>query len=383
MVILISSMTIQTVFGSSIKDLKEDKKGVNNQMEDAKKEIAEAQSKLNVLEDDLVIADRNYQEASEQLAEINRQLTVTEENLQVAEAELVVAEENYDRQYEDLKIRLRVMYEYGEVGYIEVLLGSKNISDFFTRIEYVNAIAGYDKEILDNLFALEQEIEDKIAQIELDKQEIEILQKQQVIKTEQLAQKQKEKETLIKAVETDIAKTEEKLAQLEKSSSDIEALIKAEEKKIAEEEARRAAQSGGNTGSIVNYTGGKLGWPVPGKSYISSGYYVRNSPITGKVEMHTGLDIPAPTGYNILAAESGKVITAGYVNGYGYTVVISHGGGLSTLYGHNSSLVVSVGDTVTRGQVIAKAGSTGMSTGPHCHFEVRVNGKHTDPRPYL
>ncbi|MDD3570484.1 MAG: M23 family metallopeptidase [Lachnospiraceae bacterium] len=100
-------------------------------------------------------------------------------------------------------------------------------------------------------------------------------------------------------------------------------------------------------------------------------------------EFHTGYDIPAPYGSNIVAAEAGTVITASYVRGYGYTVIINHGNGLTTLYGHNSSLVVSVGQTVTRGQVIAKAGSTGNSTGNHCHFEVRVNGSHVSPKGYL
>ena len=144
-----------------------------------------------------------------------------------------------------------------------------------------------------------------------------------------------------------------------------------------------SSSGGGAAMGNVTYTGGQFAWPVPGRSYISSGYGYRNRPIGSGREFHTGYDIPAPTGSNIVAAADGTVITAGYVNGFGYTVMINHGGGLVTLYGHNSKLNVSVGQQVTKGQVVAKCGSTGNSTGPHCHFEVRKNGKHTSPAPYL
>ena len=124
-------------------------------------------------------------------------------------------------------------------------------------------------------------------------------------------------------------------------------------------------------------------WPVPGNYRVSSGYVDRTSPIFGTAEFHTGIDIPANYGTSVVAAADGVVITAGWVNGYGNTVMISHGSGLVTLYGHNSSLVVSKGDSVKKGQTIAKVGSTGYSTGNHCHFEVRKDGDHVDPNIYL
>ena len=178
---------------------------------------------------------------------------------------------------------------------------------------------------------------------------------------------------------------EQKLKTLDSADREITNLIKKAQKE--QEEASRARQNrnqkNNNQSTKFNYTGGKLGWPVPGRSTISSGYGSRTSPIKGKGEFHTGLDIPAPTGTKIYAAESGKVINSGSINGYGYTVIIDHGNGLSTLYGHNSQLKVKVGQKVKRGDVIALAGSTGWSTGPHCHFEVRINGKHTNPWSYL
>lgn len=140
--------------------------------------------------------------------------------------------------------------------------------------------------------------------------------------------------------------------------------------------------------TTVYYTGsGSLGWPVPSRSAssssLSSGFVQRANPVSGRWESHSGYDIPAAYGAPIVAAEGGVVTYAGWMNGYGYTVMISHGGGLTTLYGHNSSLTVSKGQTVSRGQTIAKCGSTGNSTGNHCHFSVLVNGSYVNPASYL
>ena len=124
-------------------------------------------------------------------------------------------------------------------------------------------------------------------------------------------------------------------------------------------------------------------WPVPGRYMLSDVYRARYNPVNGRREFHSGIDIPTPTGSSIVAADGGVVIRASWMNGYGYTVIIDHGNGITTLYGHNSRLVVSAGQRVSRGDVIARAGSTGNSTGPHCHFEVRINGSAVNPAPYV
>ena len=131
------------------------------------------------------------------------------------------------------------------------------------------------------------------------------------------------------------------------------------------------------------YIGGELAWPVPGYTKISSPYGMRTHPITKIYKLHTGVDISAPMGANFVAANDGVVVKAEYNIAYGKMVVIDHGGGISTLYAHGSEILVEVGQTVKRGDAILKVGSTGYSTGPHAHFEVRINGVTTDPLPYI
>ena len=136
-------------------------------------------------------------------------------------------------------------------------------------------------------------------------------------------------------------------------------------------------------GIDTQYIGGELAWPVPGYTRISSKYGMRTHPITGVYKLHTGVDISAPLGANFIAANDGIVTKAGYNSAYGNMVIIDHGGGVSTLYAHGSEILVQVGQVVKRGESILKVGSTGYSTGPHAHFEVRLNGVVTDPMPYI
>ena len=133
----------------------------------------------------------------------------------------------------------------------------------------------------------------------------------------------------------------------------------------------------------AKYIGGELAWPVPGYTRISSKYGMRTHPITGVYKLHTGVDISAPMGANFIAANDGVVTKAGMNSAYGNMVIIDHGGGISTLYAHGSEILVQVGQVVKRGDAVLKVGSTGYSTGPHAHFEVRMDGVVTDPMPYI
>lgn len=280
------------------------------------------------------------------------------------------------------KKRIKFIYENGKFVYIKIILQADNFYDFLKRAEYVNYIIKYDAGLLKKLEENKKIISEKIKEIEEEECKIKNLIEQEKKYKINLEIKVKAKEDFMNKINSDINKYEETLKILAKSDRDIMNLIKKAQKEEAEA-ARLKAKANKQVKFDYKYKGGKLAWPVPGRNIISSGYGSRTSPIKGRGEFHTGLDIPAPTGTNIHAAESGVVINSGVINGYGYAVIINHGNGLSTLYGHNSKLIAKVGQTVKRGDIIALAGSTGYSTGPHCHFEVRINGRHTNPWSYL
>lgn len=368
-----------SVFGTTISNLQNEQEEIEGDIEDAQNVLEEIQSNLSDAQVELSNLDIELSKAESEYNNVKDQLNEAELQLLQAEAELAEAVKVKDTQYETLKTRLAYMYEYGDVSYIEILFGSSSIYDMFNRVEYISIIAEYDRNLLSAYEEQEKLVEAKVKEIEQKKAEIEKLYVEAEVKKENLETKYAEKESMIRTMEADEQEQENMINQLRQANAEVENRIKQEQAR-AEEALRQAQQSGSAT---TTYTGGQLGWPVIGYSYISSGFIDRANPVTGKAEFHKGIDIPAPTGTSIVAAESGVVIDARYMNGYGYGVIISHGNGISTLYGHNSELLVSNGDVVNKGDVIARAGSTGNSTGPHCHFEVRIDGVATDPMPYV
>ncbi len=368
--VVIATMSTQIVFASS--SLQTQQNSIEKQIEDAEKEIAAAEQDKSQIAVELETASAEAQKALEELNAINAQVSAVQTELDTAKEEYRIATEKKDEQYEALKARMSFMYEYGSMGYAQVLLESTDFSDFFKRVEYINTIIRYDQNLLNELEETQEKIDEQVNLISKKKAEVDALQAQQKSKTQELQAKEAAKESALAKVNSDIEAQQDIVFSLEKENAKIEQMIR---------DAERQAANSGNT---LTYEGGQFMWPVPSNyTTISSGYVQRNNPISGKAEYHSGYDIPAPAGTPVYAAADGVVITSGWVNGYGNTVMISHGSGLVTLYGHNSSLNVSVGDTVSQGDVIAGVGSTGNSTGNHCHFEVRLNGKHTSPAPYL
>lgn len=370
-----------TAEAKSVSDLKKQQNQLQKKQEEAKKALEDVKNQQKTLSQEIQELDMKTNAAEGELERVEKQLFDTEVSLKAAEAELANATAAKDRQYAAFTKRIKYIHENGSIGYLKVVLEAKSFNDLLTRMQYVTDIMTYDKKALAELQKNQDTITIKTREIADEKKAIESLVKQQEEKTEKLHTLLAEKQKLSEKYISDEKNYEAQIEETERASQEVSSLI-----------ARANANGGGNQGNgpsassssgKFNYTGGQLNWPVPGRSNISSGYGYRSKPIGKGREFHTGIDIPAPYGSNIVAAEAGTVITARYVNGYGYTVIINHGGGLSTLYGHNSKLVVSQGQTVTRGQVIAKAGSTGNSTGNHCHFEVRMNGSHTSPMPYL
>ncbi len=380
LIFLFTVLTICTIstFGTTISNLQNEQNEISNEIKGIQQSLANVEGEIAKVEKELVNLDVQLNVAEEEYNNIREQLNNAELDLLQAEAELVEAVDTKNTQYETLKNRLAYMYEYGNTSYVEIILGSNSIYDMFNRAEYVTTIAEYDRNLLTEYEKQEKIVENKVKEVEVRKAEIQKLYVEAEIKKENLEKTYADKMLIMTKMEADKTEHANMIESLKKENANIEAKIKEEQRK-AEELLKQQQQQGND----MIYGGGQMGWPVEGYHYVTSEYSDRINPVTGRPEFHKGIDLRAPTGTNILAAESGVVIDARYSSSYGYLVTISHGNGISTLYAHNSKLLVSNGDIVTRGSVIAKAGSTGQSTAPHCHFEVRIDGKAVNPRSYI
>lgn len=353
-------------YGKSITDKKNQLNQTKNQISQSKADLKENEAAKKVVEDEIEALDQEIIKIEDKMLDIEERLELKQEEIVVAEDELAAAIEKKDVQYEAMKKRMVHMYKNSKVGYLQIIFSSNNFSDMLHRIQYIKAISVYDKQLLEDYRNQEQVIEEKKLALEKEEVAIQKLYEEQTEVKKELEVARQDKNKKAGMLEQKAGQLYAQIEEFEKISKDLEAEIK-----------KLTAQS------TVKYNGGKFGWPVPGYYRLSSEYNPREHPITGKNEFHQGIDIPAPYGHAVLAAAEGRVITAGWVRGFGNTVMIDHGGGLVTIYGHNSSVIVSVGETVKKGQQVAKIGSTGYSTGNHCHFEVRINGRHTNPWNYL
>ncbi|MGF7058066.1 murein hydrolase activator EnvC family protein [Brassicibacter mesophilus] len=335
----------------------QEKKQISNKINQNKKQAKGIAKEIESLDAQITKTGTELEEVQNQLVSLNNQISVTKN-------ELIEAEENISEKNDTFNSRLRVMYMNGTVGYLEVLLGAEDIRDFFTRLDMVKIIVNHDVELLKYMRNQRDEIESK-------KKSLEVQQSSVTATKKKIETKKNELEIASRAKETRMKELEKNTKELEKREDELNALADSLIDKI------RKSQS---TGEYVN---GKMAWPVPGRTRISSPFGMRIHPIFHTKKMHTGIDIPAPTGTPIVAANDGVVHFAGRLGGYGNAIWIDHGGGITTLYGHNSVLLVKEGQKVEKGQTIAKAGSTGNSTGPHLHFEVRKNGSYVDPIPWV
>lgn len=341
---------------------------IRNNIKNKQQELNESRAKEKSLGDQVNSLEQQINSKQSDIDELEASINEAQAKLETLEEELAAAEEKVNTQNENLNARLRNMYKNGSVGFIDVLMDSGSFSEFLNNLSLVEKVYTSDQDVLEELQKAYDEIDAK-------KKEIETLQAEL---SESKATMEEQKSSL----EADKASVEKKKSEIAADSAETQREL---DKLEADAQALTSSiRNSGSSSSSSKYNGGIMAWPVPSCHTVSSGYGGRIHPTTGKYKFHGGLDIPGSYGSAIVAANSGKVIWAGNRgDSYGNYVIIDHGGGVSTLYGHSSKVLVSTGQRVSRGQRIANVGSTGRSTGPHCHFEVRINGSRVNPNPYV
>ena len=391
------------VFADEIEMLEGQKAEYDAAAEEARLVVDAIQAKIDsvseikrVLDEEADLAIANYEEKQ---AVLDETLLRIEEN----EAKLLATEDDYTEKHSKLEKRVRDIYINGQISYLDVMFGAQDFGDFLTRMDLLKRVMIQDSELVNQVLAYRNEIQEIGRQLEQDRlQQVEqalIAEDAKDVKLEKVAEQQ----ALIDMMENDKDVYNKQYDEMIAASNQVAQLIQeskyraaAEEARRQQEEAARQAQAAytqqvtgayessddGDYQAYVPATNsGAMIYPITGP--ITSEFGWRNHPIFGGQRFHSGIDIGGDYGLPIHAAQSGIVSHAGWIGGYGNTVMIDHGGGITTLYGHNESLAVDVGQYVNQGDVIAYCGSTGNSTGPHCHFEVRLDGEPVSPFNYL
>ena len=372
------------VWANNIEETRERHRILLEQIAAEQRSLADTRSEIRSVSEELAELEYQLAGAANVLTAILFDLELTKLELEYAEFGLEEAKDARDRQFDAFSMRVRHVYMNGWAGYIDAILNAESFMDFFNRIDHVNRMVEFDRNLVEELKRAEEAISEQVSIIQEREDMLLILEGTQI-------ERMREYDELLEymvSLRIELELTEEgqaaALAEMEEDRAEIDRIIAEYDAQRAREEAARVAReqqealARAATTPVAN-DNQTLQWPLPGHSRITSQFGNRSDPFTGRTAFHSGLDVGAPFGVNIVAAESGTVIFSGWQGGYGNTVIIDHGNGKHTMYAHASSLLVRAGHNVNRGQAIARVGSTGRSTGNHLHFEVRVNGSLVNP----
>ena len=359
----------------SLQEAQDEKAQLEKALKEAQGTIEDLKDSKGDIESKVTELNQQLMDISARITDLENQLTAKSEDIQETKDELAGAQEREAQQYADMKVRIQFMYENGQTSYLEALLSSRNISEFLNSADYIAQIQSYDRQKLTEYQDTVESIVNLEAQLEQEYTDLEALKSTVESNKATVAAMMRQKESELADISGDI----------EDAQSDADyyaAEIQAQEELIAAIKRAEAEKAAAGVEEHP-YTGGAFRWPCPSSTRVTSDYGTRVSPMSGASSNHKGIDIGASAGADIIAAADGTVTAASYSSAAGNYVMIDHGGGLYTVYMHASSLLVSPGQTVSAGDVIAKVGSTGISTGSHLHFGVSLNGSYVSPWSYL
>lgn len=335
--------------------MEREERSILNSLSRAQRELAQIESELEEIEDHLRRTDAA-------VSRLQQQLTVLEQ-------EIVGLEEERRKKQEVLNTRLVVVYKYGTSNYLELLFSATNFADLVSKFDTVSYFLRHDLELLEQMLTARELLAQKEAEYAERKDRLTEERRNYCLLREKAVARRKEKAILVEKTKVELGHIQDDRQSLEAALDELEKISK----EIEEQIRKKQRSEGLGTGKLI--------WPARGR--ISSPFGWRMHPILKNRRFHSGIDIAISSGTPVKAADSGVVIMSGWNGGYGYFIAIDHGKGISTAYAHNSRLLVKEGDVVTKGQTITLSGSTGWSTGPHLHFEVRKNGTPADPLTYL
>ena len=376
--------TINVVNATSIQEVEKEKEETQTKKAEAQQKLEELQAEKEDLLEVIEELDTQITGYETKIAELASEQEDLEAQIVVTQGELEQAKIDEANQYEAMKKRIQYAYENGNVEYIDALMATSDYSDIINKSEYVEQVSNYDKEQLNKLIEIKMEIADKEVQLESELSDVETVKAEAEEEKEALDIMYAGKQETLSQYNTDISDTKSTISQLEEDEKKQDAMIaqlEAEQKRKQEQSANNSSSS--SSSSTPSYSGGQFTWPMPSSTRITSYFGNREAPTAGASSYHKGIDIACPTGSSVVAAASGVVIYSGYMGSAGNALIVDHGNGVTTCYYHLSSFAVSSGASVSAGQTIAYSGNTGVSTGPHLHFSVRLSGTYVNPLNYF
>ncbi len=367
LILVITCSLCICVHAQDLTELQEQSNQLTQALDESNNRLQAVQEQLSTNMQELQDLDNQIAQSQEELNTINTDINDLMNQIKENEEKLSKTQAEFDKIQGLLDARIIKMYETPKFEFLQVILASKNVTEMLSTYYAMKELAEYDKQLLDMVKKQKEDIETTKKILAEKKKQVVTNKQSQQKKAQVLANTKKMRQYYISKLSTEEQELQAKIDEYNGQVTAIEAEIKL-----------MALNS-----ISADYIGGAMTWPIPGYTTITSEYGMRVHPITGAYKLHTGTDIGAPMGADFVSAAKGVVVKATYNAAYGNMVIIDHGGGVQTLYAHGSEILVQVGQEVEAGTPVLKVGSTGYSTGPHAHFEIRINGQTVNPLEYL